>query len=207
MRSKGGSILKLKEKIMIESILVKREAKAKTKLTVKSLLSVGLVALATILPMLMHLAVGAQGGMVWLPMYLPVVIGGVLLGTLWGIGIAIASPLVSFIITSIVSSPMPALSRLPFMIVELVVFALVCGLFSKLIAKKVWVTPIAVVSSIVAGRLVFLALVAIFESVSSLSVSMVLSQIVAGWPGVIMLVALTTILTLILNKTLNREAI
>lgn len=35
---------------MIESILVKREAKAKTKLTVKSLLSVGLVALATILP-------------------------------------------------------------------------------------------------------------------------------------------------------------
>lgn len=192
---------------MIESILVKREAKAKTKLTVKSLLSVGLVALATILPMLVHLAVGAQGGMVWLPMYLPVVIGGVLLGTLWGIGIAIASPLVSFIITSIVSSPMPALSRLPFMIVELVVFALVCGLFSKLIAKKVWVTPIAVVSSIVAGRLVFLALVAIFESVSSLSVSMVLSQIVAGWPGVIMLVALTTILTLILNKTLNREAI
>lgn len=207
MRSKGGSILKLKEKIMIESILVKREAKAKTKFTVKSLLSVGLVALATILPKLMHLAVGAQGGMVWLPMYLPVVIGGVLLGTLWGIGIAIASPLVSFIITSIVSSPMPALSRLPFMIVELVVFALVCGLFSKLIAKKVWVTPIAVVSSIVAGRLVFLALVAIFESVSSLSVSMVLSQIVAGWPGVIMLVALTTILTLILNKTLNREAI
>lgn len=191
---------------MIESILVKREAKAKTKFTVKSLLSVGLVALATILPMLVHLAVGAQGGMVWLPMYLPVVIGGVLLGTLWGIGIAIASPLVSFIITSIVSSPMPALSRLPFMIVELVVFALVCGLFSKLIAKKVWVTPIAVVSSIVAGRLVFLALVAIFESVSSLSVSMVLSQIVAGWPGVIMLVALTTILTLILNKTLNREA-
>lgn len=192
---------------MIESILVKREAKAKTKFTVKSLLSVGLVALATILPMLVHLAVGAQGGMVWLPMYLPVVIGGVLLGTLWGVGIAIASPLVSFIITSIVSSPMPALSRLPFMIVELVVFALVCGLFSKLIAKKVWVTPIAVVSSIVAGRLVFLALVAIFESVSSLSVSMVLSQIVAGWPGVIMLVALTTILTLILNKTLNREAI
>lgn len=191
---------------MIESILVKREAKAKTKLTVKSLLSVGLVALATILPMLVHLAVGAQGGMVWLPMYLPVVIGGVLLGTLWGVGIAATSPLVSFIITSIVSSPMPALSRLPFMIVELVVFALVCGLFSKLIAKKVWVTPIAVVSSIVAGRLVFLALVAIFESVSSLSVSMVLSQIVAGWPGVIMLVALTTILTLILNKTLNREA-
>lgn len=191
---------------MIESILVKREAKAKTKLTVKSLLSVGLVALATILPMLVHLAVGAQGGMVWLPMYLPVVIGGVLLGTLWGVGIAATSPLVSFIITSIVSSPMPALSRLPFMIVELVIFALVCGLFSKLIAKKVWVTPIAVVSSIVAGRLVFLALVAIFESVSSLSVSMVLSQIVAGWPGVIMLVALTTILTLILNKTLNREA-
>lgn len=191
---------------MIESILVKREAKAKTKLTVKSLLSVGLVALATILPMLVHLAVGAQGGMVWLPMYLPVVIGGVLLGTLWGVGIAATSPLVSFIITSIVSSPMPALSRLPFMIVELVVFALVCGLFSKLIAKKVWVNPIAVVSSIVAGRLVFLALVAIFESVSSLSVSMVLSQIVAGWPGVIMLVALTTILTLILNKTLNREA-
>lgn len=62
---------------MIESVLVKHNAKIGTKITVKSLISVGVVALAVLLPQLVHLVAGASGGVQWLPMYLPVLLGRV----------------------------------------------------------------------------------------------------------------------------------
>lgn len=121
---------------MIESILVSKNVQTKTKITIKTLISVGLIVLAVGLPQLVHLVAGAQGGMTWLPMYLPVLIGGCLLGTWWGLGIGIASPIISFLITYAAGSPMPALERLPFMVLELAVFAGVTGLFSKKIATN-----------------------------------------------------------------------
>ena len=85
---------------MLESILVKKQVKTKTKITIKTLISAGLIAMAVILPQIVHLVAGAQGGMVWLPMYLPILIGGALLGVKWGLGVAIVSPILSFLITS-----------------------------------------------------------------------------------------------------------
>ncbi|MDE6614573.1 MAG: hypothetical protein K2K24_03595, partial [Clostridia bacterium] len=81
---------------MIENALVKNNLSLKTKITIKSLLSAGIVALAVILPQLLHLVFGQAGGVQWLPMYLPVLLGGCLLGWTWGLGIGIASPIVSF---------------------------------------------------------------------------------------------------------------
>ena len=68
-------------------------------------------------------------------MYYPVLLAGGLLGIKWGLGIGILSPLVSFAITLIFHQPMPMLERLPFMMIELSVFAVVAGAFSKLIFK------------------------------------------------------------------------
>ena len=100
---------------MIESVLAKHNAKLGTKITVKSLISVGVVALAVLLPQLVHLVAGASGGVQWLPMYLPVLLGGCLLGWKWGLGVGVLSPLVSFAITSLTGNAMPAASRLPYM--------------------------------------------------------------------------------------------
>lgn len=191
---------------MLESILVKKQVKTKTKITIKTLISAGLIAMAVILPQIVHLVAGAQGGMVWLPMYLPILIGGALLGVKWGLGVAIVSPILSFLITSAISSPMPALSRLPFMIAELCVFALVSGMFSKAISKRTWLVIPAMLSAIVAGRLSFLALVAIFDSVSSLSVGLVYNQILMSWPGIILSLVLVPVIIFILNKLLNKES-
>ncbi|MDE7181623.1 MAG: hypothetical protein K2O41_01145, partial [Clostridia bacterium] len=119
---------------MIESVLAKKNYSAKTKITVKSLISAGLVALAVILPQIIHAAFGSAGGVQWLPMYLPVLLGGCLLGWTWGLGVGIASPVVSFLITLAFGNPMPAAARLPFMIAELAVFAAVSGLFTEKIA-------------------------------------------------------------------------
>ena len=108
---------------MIESVLARHNVKPGVKIAVKTFISAGVVALAVILPQIVHLFAGAQGGVQWLPMYLPVLLGGFILGSVWGLGIGVLSPLVSFAITSAWGDPMPALARLPFMMAELAVFA------------------------------------------------------------------------------------
>ena len=76
---------------MIENVLVRKNLSLKVKITVKSLISAGIIALAVILPQLVHLIAGQPGGVQWLPMYLPVLLGGCLLGWTWGLGVGIAS--------------------------------------------------------------------------------------------------------------------
>ena len=190
---------------MLEGVLSQRNVKTKTKITIKSLVSLGIIVLAVALPQLVHLAVGAQGGMIYLPMYLPVVLGGCLLGTWWGLGIGILSPVVSFAITSIAGNAMPAAARLPFMIVELAVFALVSGLFSKLIYKNLIFSIPASLTAFIAGRVSFVALVAIFQGVTNLSVSTVWNQILMGWPGLLIIAIGVPIVITIIGYFLKKE--
>ncbi len=168
---------------MLENVLSRKNASIKTKITVKTLLSVGLIALAVVLPQIVHLALGQPGGVQLLPMYLPVLIGGCLLGWRWAIAVGALSPVVSYLLTSMMGEAMPTLPRLPFMIAELAVFALVSGLFSKKIYQNgLWAFP-AVILAQLAGRAVFLGLVAIFQSVTPFTVEMIWSQILTGWVG------------------------
>ena len=115
---------------MIESILTRKNVGIRGRVTVKAVLSAGIIALAVLLPQLVHMAAGPQGGMQWLPMYLPVLLGGCLLGPIWGLGIGVLAPLASFAVTSAMGNAMPAAVRLPFMMAELAVFAAVSGAFS-----------------------------------------------------------------------------
>ncbi len=190
---------------MIESVLAKHNAKLGTKITVKSLISVGVVALAVLLPQLVHLVAGASGGVQWLPMYLPVLLGGCLLGWKWGLGVGVLSPLVSFAITSLTGNAMPAASRLPYMMAELAVFAAVSGLFSKKIAENGWMAFPAVLLAQVSGRAVFLALAAIFQGVSALSAAAVWSQIQAGLLGMVLQAVLVPFIAMGLRALLLRD--
>ena len=168
---------------MLENVLSRNHATVQKKVTVKTLTSVGLIALAVILPQIVHLALGQPGGVQLLPMYLPVLIGGCLLGSKWAIAVGALSPVVSFAITSLLGEAMPALPRLPFMAAELVVFAVISGLFSKKIYENGWWAFPAVILAQLAGRAVFLGLVAIFQSVTPFTVEMIWSQILTGWVG------------------------
>lgn len=192
---------------MIESVLQKNNAAAGLKVTVKTLLSAAVIALAVLLPQAVHLAAGAQGGAQWLPMYLPVLLGGCLLGWRWGLGIGILSPLVSFAVTSLAGSAMPAAARLPYMTAELAVFAAVSGLFSQKIAQNGWMAFPAVLLAQAAGRAVFLALAAIFQGVSSLSAAAVWAQIQTGLLGLLLQAVLVPLLVMGLRAVLlrNRE--
>lgn len=175
---------------MIENVLTRKNLSFKWKVTVKSLISVGVIALAVILPQLVHLAAGVQGGVRWLPMYLPVLLGGCLLGSVWGLGIGVLSPIVSFLITLAFGNPMPALARLPFMIAELAVFAAVSGVFSEKIAANGWLAFPAVLLAQIAGRSVFMLSAFIFRSFTPFTPAIIWAQVQTGLLGLILQAAL-----------------
>lgn len=170
---------------MIDAILSNRGASVKTRITVKTLISAVVIALAVALPQLLHVASGAAGGVKWLPMYLPVIVGACVLGVKWGAVTALLSPVVSFLLTSALSSPMPAAARLPFMASELVVMAIIAGSFSSLVNKNAAFGMLAVFSALVLGRAFFMLSVVIFQSVTPFTPAVIWGQIVTGIPGLI----------------------
>lgn len=190
---------------MLENVLTQNNFSVKIKITVKSIVSVGLVALAVILPQLVHLALGQAGGVQWLPMYLPVLLGGCIMGTWWGLGIGVASPIVSFLITSLWDSPMPAAARLPFMIAELAVFAAVSGLFTGKISENGWLAFPAVLLAQVAGRSVFMVLVLIFQTVTPFTPAAIWSQIQTGLLGLLLQAVFVPFIVIGLRLLLKRD--
>ena len=187
---------------MIDKVLVMKNATMGRTIAVKSIISAGLIALAVLLPQLVHLVLGQPGGVKFLPMYLPILIGGCLLGTRWALMVGILSPVVSFLLTSLGGAPMPAAPRLPFMILELAVFAAFSGLFTKKIVNNgLWAFP-AVLSAQIAGRLVFLGAIALTQSFTTFTTGMIWGQIVAGIPGLIIQLVLAHVIMIGLRALL-----
>ncbi len=190
---------------MTESMLLKKSDYLKESITIQTVIAAGLVALAVLLPLAVHSFLGAEGGMRWLPMYLPVFLGGCILGWKWGIGIGALSPLVSFAITALFGNAMPALSRIPYMLVELCVFALVAGAFSKKIVKNIWFALPAVVLAQVCGRGAFLVSSAIFQGVSSLSFVQAWTQVQTGISGILLQVVFVPAFLVVVRKVFSGE--
>ena len=190
---------------MFENALTMRNLSVRAKITFKTLVSAGLIALAVILPQLVHLALGQPGGVKWLPMYLPVLIGGCLLGAKWGLAVGVLSPFVSFLITTAMGNPMPAAPRLPFMMAELAVFALVSGLFTKKIAANgLWAFPAAILAQI-CGRAAFLLLVAATQSMTQFTPAMIWGQIKTGFVGLAVQAVLVPVIIIALRKLLIKD--
>ena len=190
---------------MIDSVLAKRSITGGRRVAVKSVVSAVVIALAVLLPQLVHSVAGVSGGIQWLPMYLPVLIGGCLLGVKWGLCVGILSPVASFLLTLAFGNPMPAATRLPYMMAELAVFAAVSGLFSESIAKNSFMAFPAVLLASVAGRTFFIVITAIFQSVSPLSVAVVWSQIQTGLLGLVLQAVIAPAIIMALSIVLKND--
>ncbi len=189
---------------MLENMLRAKQMPVRLRVTVQGAVSLLVVALAVALPQLVHAVAGAEGGMRYMPMYLPVLLGGCLLGTWWGLGIGVLSPVVSFLITYAAGAPMPALSRLPYMMAEMAVFAAVSGGFSKSIAQNGWMAFPAALLAAVGGRAVFLALAAAFGAVSPLSAAVAWEQVQLGLTGLVLQAVLVPLAVMGLRRLLAR---
>ena len=188
---------------MLHAVLMKKCVTARGRVTVKGLTALAVITAAVTLPMLVHLAFGA-GGVVFLPMYLPVVLGACLLGAKWGATVGILSPLTSYLVTSVSGTAMPTAERLPFMMAELAVFAVVCGLLSDVSVRRWWVSFVTFPVAALIARGSFLLLVFLFSSVTSLTTAAVFRQILAGWPGLLVMTVAVPSLVLTLGHRILR---
>lgn len=90
-----------------------------------------LIALGLLMPQVFHMIGGQQAGGMFLPMHIPVLMAGLLLGPAYGTAVGVVTPLLSFLI-----SGMPPLAKLPFMVIELAAYGFASGLFRKILLPK-----------------------------------------------------------------------
>lgn len=84
-----------------------------------------LIAIGVILPQLFHIF-GQSAGQTFLPMHIPVILASMLIGPVWGLGVAVIVPILSSLITG-----MPPVPMLYFMLFELAAYAVVSGLLAE----------------------------------------------------------------------------
>lgn len=191
---------------MIDKVLTMNGCSARSKIAVKSLITVCIIALGVALPQVFHIVLGQAGGAVYLPMYLPVLLGACLLGARYGAAMGIMSPLVSFVVTSLAGEAMPALGRLPFMMFELLVFGVVAGLFATGIARRSYLAFAAVISAQILGRGSFIIASWLLSGVSSVAPSMAVNQVTAGWPGLLIQIVAVPAIVMILGRVIEDSA-
>ena len=111
-----------------------------------------IVACAIVLPQLFHLSGIPNTGAVFLPMHIPVLLGGFILGPAFGAVIGALSPLISSLLTA-----MPPLARLPFMVIELAGYGFFAGLMYQTIGfnRKKCGTYLSLISAMLFGRVLY----------------------------------------------------
>ncbi len=85
-------------------------------------------ALGALLPQAFHFF-GAVSGQVFLPMHIPAMAAGFIMGPLAGVITGVISPVLSFLLTG---GSMPILIKVPFMMFEVGTYGLFCGLIYRM---------------------------------------------------------------------------
>ena len=163
--------------------------------TKKIILSALFISIGLILPTIFHTV--SLSGSIFLPMHLPVMVGGFILGPLYGAIIGFITPILSSILTG-----MPPLMPItPLMSLELLGYGFMSGLLFKK-TKKIY---ISLLSSILFGRLcsmigAFILSITFAPQISP--VPYVVSGIINGVPGIIIQLIIVPLLIkfIITNK-------
>ena len=170
---------------------VKKSALVCTTWKTKTLAAALAVIAAVALPQLFHLLghvsdLGSRLGETFLPMHLAIFLVGYFAGPWAGLAAGALSPAVSFGLTSIWNDPMPAAAMLPYMMIELAVYGLATGLFSRYFAKLP--TLVTLFLAQVAGRAVrALALViGVYGFGSPVNIATIWMSLLPGLPGLIL---------------------
>lgn len=138
------------------------------------------IALCVVLPIAFHAI--PDGGSVFLPMHIPVLICGMLCGWPYGFVCGLMGPLLSSLLTG-----MPPAAFLPAMMVECGVYGMTTGLVLKYVhTKKTYADLyIALITAMVAGRVVSgVAKALIFSPGMALS-AWVTASFVTALPGIL----------------------
>ena len=149
--------------------------------TLKISLGAMLMTLSIILPQIFHLTGIPQVGSVFLPMHIPVLLAGLVLGPVYGSVIGAVAPVASYFITG-----MPSAARLPFMIVELLFYGLASGILYHTFRfkNKKFGTVISLVLSMLIGRLAYAAALVIAGRIFSVDAGGAIAAVTATVTGI-----------------------
>jgi len=156
------------------------------------------LALAIVLPIGLHPF--GVGGRVFLPMHIPVLLAGFLVGPVSGLAAGLLAPGLSFLITG-----MPPTYAVPLMSLELPLYGLVAGLAYNRLRLNIY---IALVAAMIVGRLMFaLGLIVLgffmrlpYTATKFLSLSAT-GSLVAGWPGIAVQIVLIPIIVAAVRRS------
>lgn len=154
------------------------------------------IALCVVLPFAFHMI--PEGGTLFSPMHLPVLLCGIVCGPFYGVLCGLSGPLLSGFITG-----MPAMAYLPTMMIELAIYGLVTGLMMRLIhtGKQITDIYISLLTAMLSGRILTGILRAFIFSSGSYSLkAWATGYFVTCFPAIIMQLVLIPILYVALQK-------
>lgn len=158
------------------------------------------IALGIIFPSIFHLS--GLSGKIFLPMHIPVILGGMVLGPISGMIIGILTPILSSILTGMP----PAFPMLPIMIVELLVYGLVSGYISYILGLNNYVS---LVISMILGRLSAGFVAFILSNLFNLDlgfINYIRGSIITGFPGIILQIILIPLIVKLISKKARIDA-
>ena len=162
----------------VESVKRKRIVEILT--TEKSKYIIGTVLLLGIgiaLPRIFHVLVGSSAGAMLLPMHIAVLIAALVFGMTSSSIVAMVSIVCSYLLVG-----MPSIERLPYMMIELLIYAITLSVFNKKFNKY-----ISLILTIVIGRIIYAGVMFFATSIlqfQAYGIS-VIESTKAGWIGIV----------------------
>jgi len=165
--------------------------------TKKLVITAMFIAIGIVLPLAFHAIPNA--GRIFLPMHIPILLCGLVIGFPYGLACGIVTPLLSSLITG-----MPPAAFLPSMVCELAAYGTVSSLLMRftpvnnLFAR----TYISLLGAMIVGRVLFGILNAFIFSVGEYSMQMWLTTaFITALPGVAIQIVIIPAIVLALQKT------
>ena len=144
------------------------------------------------IPRIFHILVGSSAGATFLPMHFMVLISAIVFGITSSCIVAGSSVIFSYLLTG-----MPALARMPYMLIELIIYGILLGLFNKKFNSY-----ISLIATMILGRILYAGV--LFASVNLLGLNgygiSVMQSIKSGIPGIVLQLALVPVLAMIVKK-------
>lgn len=182
---------------MIEEVKKQRKlleilSTRKAKYIVGTILLSGL---GIVLPRIFHILAGSSAGATFLPMHIAILIAALTFGAMSASIVAGSSVIFSYLLTG-----MPSINRLPYMLIELVIYAILLSLFNKKFNSYV-----SLIITMVLGRIIYAGVLIISTEVLGLSAYgiSVIQSVNVGLPGLIIQIACVPFISKIINERLK----
>lgn len=193
--------LKIKEEfIMMEKVETIKKQKSLSEIfsNRKAKYIIGTILLSGIgiaLPRIFHILAGSSAGATFLPMHLAVLIAALTFGSISSSVVAGSSIVFSYVLTG-----MPSLDRLPYMLIELLIYTILVSIFNKKFNSY-----ISLIATIILGRVLYAGV--LFVAINWIGLQTygisVIESIKVGLPGLVIQLLCVPFIAKVMNERLH----